>query len=104
MKDGFLKQILYLTKYLLPHKRVLAISLSLSMIGITLGMIQPLFAKVLIDEVRYDVARQLLRDTALPVAEIAAALDYSGSAVFDRAFRRWSGMSPSAWRDEHAIV
>jgi AraC-like DNA-binding protein len=58
--------------------------------------------KALIEGARYDVARQLLRDTPLSVAEVAAALDYADSSVFGRAFRRWSGISPSAWRGEHA--
>jgi AraC-like DNA-binding protein len=58
--------------------------------------------KELIDETRYDIARQLLRDTRMPVAEVAAALDYSDSAAFDRAFRRWSGTTPSAWRTAHS--
>lgn len=56
----------------------------------------------LLDAARYDIARQLLRDTDLPVLEIAAALDYSECAAFVRAFRRWSGTSPTAWRTEHA--
>jgi AraC-like DNA-binding protein len=58
--------------------------------------------KSLIDETRYDIARQLLRDTRLPVAEIAAALDYSQCSAFIRAFRRWSGTSPLTWREQHA--
>lgn len=49
-------------------------------------------------DVRYEVARQLLRDTALPVAEIAAALGYSEASPFVRAFTRWSGMAPQRWR------
>jgi AraC-like DNA-binding protein len=49
----------------------------------------------LIDETRYLVARRILRDTALPVTDFAAALDYSDAASFVRAFRRWSGTSPS---------
>lgn len=56
--------------------------------------------KELVDATRYDIARQLLRDTQLPVAGVAAALDYSDSASFDRAFRRWSGTTPAAWRSE----
>ena len=60
--------------------------------------------KALIDAMRYDMARQLLRDTRLPAAEIAAALDYSEPAAFNRAFRRWSGMAPLAWRAVHAPV
>jgi AraC-like DNA-binding protein len=54
--------------------------------------------KALIDAARYDIARQLLRDTRLPIVEIAAALDYAESAAFVRAFHRWSGTSPTAWR------
>jgi len=57
--------------------------------------------KILIDEARYDVARRLLRETRMPVVEVAASLDYADSAAFNRAFRRWSGMTPTAWRDEH---
>jgi AraC-like DNA-binding protein len=54
--------------------------------------------KALVDALRYDMARQLLRDTGLAAAEIAAALDYAEPAAFNRAFRRWSGMAPLAWR------
>lgn len=55
------------------------------------------FQKVL-DEVRFAVARQLLRETALSATEIAAALGFSESSAFTHAFRRWSGTSPSEWR------
>jgi len=55
--------------------------------------------KTLIEEARYDVARQLLRDTSLPIADIAASMDYADAAVFTRAFKRWSGVSPGAWRE-----
>jgi AraC-like DNA-binding protein len=54
--------------------------------------------KELIEEARYDVARQLLRDTSLPIADVAASLDYSDAAAFTRAFKRWSGVSPGTWR------
>jgi AraC-like DNA-binding protein len=48
--------------------------------------------------VRYEVARQLLRDTTMPVSQIALALGYAELAPFVRAFRRWSGRSPASWR------
>jgi AraC-like DNA-binding protein len=50
------------------------------------------------DECLHALACQYLRDTTLPVAEIAALLDYADAASFTRAFRRWSGTTPAAWR------
>jgi AraC-like DNA-binding protein len=52
----------------------------------------------LVDEVRFEVAGQMLRDTALRIDEIAAALAYADASAFTRAFRRWSGTTPAAWR------
>ncbi|MBI4831045.1 MAG: ABC transporter ATP-binding protein [Candidatus Lindowbacteria bacterium] len=44
-------QIRYLGKYLRPHRTVLIFSFSLSALSTALGMIQPYFARVLIDKV-----------------------------------------------------
>lgn len=52
----------------------------------------------ILDDVRHEAARQLLRDTALPVIEVAATLGYAEASSFNHAFRRWSGLSPTAWR------
>jgi AraC-like DNA-binding protein len=54
--------------------------------------------KDMVAEVRYDIACQLLADTALSVGQIAAILDYGEISALTRAFRRWSGRSPQAWR------
>jgi AraC-like DNA-binding protein len=54
--------------------------------------------KELVEEVRYDIARQLLAETHLAVVEVAAVLEYADAASFTRAFRRWSGTTPAAWR------
>jgi AraC-like DNA-binding protein len=54
--------------------------------------------KTIADEVRFGIARQLLADTDLPLAEISAALDFSEPAAFTRAFHRWAGRAPSEWR------
>ena len=51
MGQPFFEQILELRKYLRPHKKVLIVSFLLSLISTALGMIQPLFAKFLIDKV-----------------------------------------------------
>jgi len=55
------------------------------------------FQEVL-DRVRFAVARQLLASGDLPMDEIAIALGYSGLSVFQRTFRRWSGVTPGRWR------
>lgn len=52
-------------------------------------------------EVRYRVARDLLANTALPVTEIAATLLYGNIGAFTRAFREWSGVAPSVWRERN---
>ena len=52
----------------------------------------------LLDEVRLDKARELLADGRLGVEAIAQRLGYSEPAAFIRAFRRWTGSSPAAWR------
>ena len=51
------------------------------------------------DRARYLMARELLEATDLPVGEIAAAVAYENHSAFVRAFRKWSGSSPTEWRD-----
>ena len=53
------------------------------------------------DKMRFEIARQLLADTNMPLGEISAALDFSEAAAFTRAFERWSGEAPSVWRSSH---
>jgi AraC-like DNA-binding protein len=55
------------------------------------------FQEVL-DQVRFEVARQLLADTSVAIDDVAAALGYAGVSPFLRAFRRWSGATPGRWR------
>jgi len=51
------------------------------------------FQRVL-DNVRCEVARQLLAHSELPLENIAASLGYAGASPFMRSFRRWTGSSP----------
>ncbi|MEE1609783.1 AraC family transcriptional regulator [Microvirga sp. CF3016] len=55
--------------------------------------------RAIASEIRFEIARQLLADTHVPLAQIAVALGYSEASAFTRAFRRWSGQTPTAWRD-----
>jgi AraC-like DNA-binding protein len=52
----------------------------------------------LVEAVKRDVARQLLRETALQVQQVAASLRFSSAANFATAFRRWTGVTPSEFR------
>jgi AraC-like DNA-binding protein len=54
--------------------------------------------RTIANEVRFDIARQLLEDTTISLVQVATILGYSEASAFTRAFERWSGQSPSAWR------
>lgn len=58
----------------------------------------------LVDEGRFEIARQLLDDTSLQIGQIAASLGYARASTFTRAFHRWSGTTPSLWRARHVDV
>jgi AraC-like DNA-binding protein len=50
------------------------------------------------DEVRRDLALQLLAEGRLSVGDIAARLGFNDASTFYRAFRKWTGSAPGAWR------
>ncbi|MBP7610253.1 MAG: helix-turn-helix transcriptional regulator, partial [Steroidobacteraceae bacterium] len=50
---------------------------------------------------RYDTACHLLRNTRMPVSEIASTLGYAECSSFTRAFGRWAGAGPAEWRGRH---
>jgi AraC-like DNA-binding protein len=54
----------------------------------------------LVAATRLALARKLLVDRAIAVTDIAQELGYSDAANFTRAFRKWTGMAPSAYRVE----
>ncbi|MCX5519858.1 AraC family transcriptional regulator ligand-binding domain-containing protein [Kaistia defluvii] len=54
--------------------------------------------EALVDTWRRSLARTQLADPALPVGSISRSLGYSDPAHFVRAFRRWEGITPLAYR------
>lgn len=55
------------------------------------------------EQVRQSRAMSLLGNPNMPIERIAEALGYSDVRGFRRAFKRWTGQSPSAWRDSPAL-
>ncbi|MBI5925099.1 MAG: AraC family transcriptional regulator [Aquabacterium sp.] len=54
----------------------------------------------LLADARYAKARYLLKNTRLPIEDIAAQIGYAESAAFIHAFRRWAGATPGEFRDQ----
>lgn len=54
--------------------------------------------KVLLEDLRCELARQLLEDSRMPIGEVAATLHYSKPGAFSRAFKGWTGRTPRQWR------
>lgn len=52
----------------------------------------------ILNETRFEWAKQLLYNTDLGIGQIGLVLRYSDPSVFTRAFTRWSGLRPSEWR------
>jgi transcriptional regulator GlxA family with amidase domain len=53
----------------------------------------------LLNESRFEVARQLLTGTRLEVGGIAGALGYADISALSHAFHRMAGASPVQWRN-----
>nr|WP_280111607.1 AraC family transcriptional regulator [Roseivivax halodurans] len=56
----------------------------------------------ILDSVRERRARALLTDSALPVKSIAAAVGFETPSNFARSFKRWTGLTPNAFRERAA--
>ncbi len=52
----------------------------------------------ILDEVRRDLALRHLADRRLSIAKVALRLGFSNASAFGRAFKRWMGMTPIAYR------
>lgn len=55
--------------------------------------------KDLVEETRRELAMLYLEQRHVQLSELAFMLGYSELSAFSRAFRRWTGMSPKAWRN-----
>ncbi|MGZ3184637.1 MAG: AraC family transcriptional regulator [Telluria sp.] len=59
------------------------------------------FQQVL-DQARYALAVDYLRQPGLSLVDIAFLLGYQEQSAFTHAFKEWSGLNPGAWREQAA--
>jgi AraC-like DNA-binding protein len=88
---------------LLPHRKAQA-----SEIARKLGMSQRTLARhlaaeglsftVILDEMKFDLAKQHLMEADLPITTIAWLLGYQEVSAFTHAFKRWTGKTPKQAR------
>jgi len=56
-----------------------------------------------VDAARRELAQRHLRDASLSMGDISLKLGFSEQSAFQRAFRRWHGTTPLAWRRRREI-
>ncbi|MDN3638713.1 AraC family transcriptional regulator [Simiduia curdlanivorans] len=54
------------------------------------------------DNLRSDLATELLRNRKLSIGDVAGLLDFSEPRAFTRAFKEWQGKTPREYRNDHA--
>jgi AraC-like DNA-binding protein len=60
--------------------------------------------RAVLDDVRHRLALEHLEEGRLALKQVAHLLGYDEPANFRRAFRRWEGMAPGAWRRKAGSV
>jgi len=58
--------------------------------------------KEILENLRSNLACQYIEQKSMPITEITFLLGFSDTSSFSRAFRRWTGKSPSDYRGEKA--
>jgi AraC-like DNA-binding protein len=56
----------------------------------------------LVDGVRKEMALRYLADETFDLNDLAFLLGFSEQSAFQRAFKRWTGETPGAWRSRHS--
>ena len=59
--------------------------------------------EVVVEQLRRSLALQYVKEPSISVSQIAWLLGYEGATSFNHAFRRWTGQSPSAARDQKLL-
>jgi AraC-like DNA-binding protein len=54
----------------------------------------------LLDQMRKDLALRYLKEPEVAICEVAYLLGFSERSALHRAFKRWTGMTPSEFRQK----
>lgn len=57
--------------------------------------------KALLDETRKTLALNLVSDQGMSLVDVSFLLGFSEQSAFQRAFKRWTGVSPGQYRQDH---
>lgn len=96
-------QLRLLLKGFLPDG--LVIDDAAALVGVSARTLQRILTRsgtsfrTVLEQARFEQGREMLKDTATPVSEIARSLGYDSPASFSRAFQRWAGVSPRQFRN-----
>lgn len=105
MRDPFRSKVENAIAPLLPHGKAraaeIARKLSMSQRTFTRRLLsQNLTFSTILECLRRDLAHQYFADPDLSISQIAWLLGYREPSAFAHAFKRWTGMSPRAARNE----
>jgi len=57
--------------------------------------------QTILNEIRYNLAKDYLTFSSMPLEKISDLLGYSDPGNFTHAFKKWSGKSPRIWRNDN---
>jgi AraC-like DNA-binding protein len=87
------------TGYVTAHALAARLAVSVRTLHRSLAVEGTSFRRLL-DQLRLDIAERHLRDDRMSVAEVAFLVGFSELSAFHRAFKRWTGRTPVAFRAE----
>lgn len=58
----------------------------------------------LLSEIRLNLARQYLSDPKLSILDVSFLLAYKEQSSFNRAFKKWTGSTPTQWREDQQLA
>ena len=56
------------------------------------------------ESLRRDCAIKLLKNEHLDISDVGERVGFTETASFSRAFKRWTGKTPSAWKHKHLVA